>query len=619
MNNSEKKQSLALAEHYFRSNNYQFAEHILNAIIKLDPNNSKANELLAYIYGNKGKFNIAFELLEKSCSKDDCSPEALYYLGSSQLKLNQYEKAAQSFKQSIEKAGVFFEALHDLATTYGHLGKTKEALSYYIDCLKINQNSYELHFNIARTLDHLKRYDEALSHYDQAIQLNPNYAEAWSNKGVTLHDLKRYDEALSHFDQAIQLNPNFAEAWSNKGNTLKDLKRYDEALSHFDQAIQLNPNYAEAWSNKGVTLQDLKRYDEALSHFDQAIQLNPNYAEAWSNKGVTLQDLKRYDEALSHFDQAIQLRADFFDSYWNKSLALLTLGNFKDGWGLYTYRWKRTNADKYRYSNINKLESLDNLTNKNILVWYEQGYGDTIQFSRYIPKLIDLGANVTFEVQKPLSRIFTEQKKLVVTSEIKNHSNFDFQLPLLSLPKLFNSDIGSIPNPLPIQIKSEDISIWKKKLNLSDRKLNIGLAISGNRNHKNDSNRSMRIDDISPLLDVGEFFLLQKEINQFDLDNLNKKMNLNFLGKQIDDFLDTASIIMNMDLIISVDTSLIHLAGSLNKQSYLMLPWCPEWRWLLDRPDSPWYPSVKIFRQKYFGDWNSVIEDIKYELSILTQ
>jgi tetratricopeptide (TPR) repeat protein len=585
MNNSEKKQSLALAEHYFRSNNYQFAEHILNAIIKLDPNNSKANELLAYIYGNKGKFNIAFELLEKSCSKDDCSPEALYYLGSSQLKLNQYEKAAQSFKQSIEKAGVFFEALHDLATTYGHLGKTQEALSYYIDCLKINQNSYELHFNIARTLDHLKRYDEALSHYDQAIQLNPNYAEAWSNKGVTLHDLKRYDEALSHFDQAIQLNPNFAEAWSNKGNTLKDLKRYDEALSHFDQAIQLNPNYAEAWSNKGVTLQDLKRYDEALSHFDQAIQL----------------------------------RADFFDSYWNKSLALLTLGNFKDGWGLYTYRWKRTNADKYRYSNINKLESLDNLTNKNILVWYEQGYGDTIQFSRYIPKLIDLGANVTFEVQKPLSRIFTEQKKLVVTSEIKNHSNFDFQLPLLSLPKLFNSDIGSIPNPLPIQIKSEDISIWKKKLNLSDRKLNIGLAISGNRNHKNDSNRSMRIDDISPLLDVGEFFLLQKEINQFDLDNLNKKMNLNFLGKQIDDFLDTASIIMNMDLIISVDTSLIHLAGSLNKQSYLMLPWCPEWRWLLDRPDSPWYPSVKIFRQKYFGDWNSVIEDIKYELSILTQ
>jgi tetratricopeptide (TPR) repeat protein len=585
MNNSEKKQSLALAEHYFKSKNYQFAEHILNAIIKLDSNNSKANELLAYIYGNKGDLNIAHELLEKSCSTDDCSPEALYYLGSSQLKLNQYEKAAQSFKNSIEKAGVFFEALHDLATTYGHLGKTQEALSCYIDCLKLNQKSYELYFNIARALDDLKRYDEALSHYDQAIKLNPNYAEAWYNKGVTLYDLKRYDEALSHYEQAIKLNP----------------------------------NYAEAWYNKSMTLYDLKRYDEALSHYDQAIKLNPNYAEAWSNKGVTLYDLKRYDEALSHYDQAIKLRADFFDSYWNKSLALLTLGNFKDGWDLYSYRWEKPNADKYRHNSIDELESPDNLTNKNILIWYEQGYGDTIQFSRYISKLTDLGANVTFEVQKPLLRIFTEQKKLVTTSEIQNHSEFDFQLPLLSLPKLFNTDIGSIPNPSPIQIKSEEISIWKKKLNLSDKKLNIGLAISGNPNHKNDSNRSMKLDDISSLLDIGNFFLLQKEINQVDLDNLNKKKNLNFLGNQIDDFLDTASIIMNMDLIISVDTSLIHLAGSLNKQSYLMLPWCPEWRWLLDRPDSPWYPSVKIFRQKYFGDWNSVIEDVKYELSSLTQ
>ena len=230
-----------------------------------------------------------------------------------------------------------------------------------------------------------------------------------------------------------------------------------------------------------------------------------------------------------------------------------------------------------------------------------------------------MGVNVTFEVQKPLSRLFTEQKKLVIISESENHSKFDFQIPLLSLPKLFNTGIDSIPNQLLIQTKSDDISIWRKKLNISDKKLNIGLAISGNPNHKNDSNRSMKLDDIFPLLDVGEFFLLQKEISQFDLDNLNQKMNLNFLGDRIDDFIDTASIIMNMDLIISVDTSLIHLAGSLNKRSYLMLPWCPEWRWLLDRSDSPWYPSVKIFRQKAFGDWNSVIEDIKYELSILTQ
>jgi hypothetical protein len=230
-----------------------------------------------------------------------------------------------------------------------------------------------------------------------------------------------------------------------------------------------------------------------------------------------------------------------------------------------------------------------------------------------------LGASVTFEVPKPLLRLFKNQKKLVITSELENHSKFDFQVPLLSLPKLFNTRIDSIPKPYPIQITPEDIYSWKKKLNLSDKKLNIGLAISGNPNHKNDSNRSMKLDHVPTLLDFGEFFLLQKEINQIDFDDLNNKMSLNFLGNDIDDFIDTASIIMNMDLIISVDTSLIHLAGSLNKRSYLMLPWCPEWRWLLVRPDSPWYPSIKIFRQKSLGDWSSVIEDIKCELSTLTQ
>jgi len=551
MNDSEKKQSLALAEHYFRSNNYQFAEHILNSIIKIDPNNSKANELLAYIYGNNGDSNTSYQLLEKSCSKEDCSPEALYYLGSAQLKLNLYEKAAGSFKQSIEKAGAFFEALHDLATTYGHLGKIQEALSCYLDCLKLNQNSHELYFNIAKCFDDLKHHEQAIEHYDKALKIKPDFQKAWYNKALALYDLNRFDEALFHYDKAIHLQPSYAEAWSNRGETLRSLKRFSEALSHYDQAIQLRP--------------------------------------------------------------------DLFDTYWNKSLALLSLGNFKDGWGLYSYRWKRNNPDKYRHNNINELKSLDNLTSKSILVWHEQGLGDSIQFSRYISKLIDLGANVTFEVQKPLLRIFTTQKNLAITSQVESHSKFDFQVPLLSLPKLFNTSIHSIPNPTPIQITPEDISNWKKKLNISDKKLNIGLAISGNPNHKNDSNRSMKLDDISPLFDVGEFFLLQKEINRVDLDNLNKKMNLNFLGDDIDDFVDTASIIMNMDLIISVDTSLIHLAGSLNKRSYLMLPWCPEWRWLLDRSDSPWYPSIKIFRQKSLGDWNSVIEDIKAELSILTQ
>lgn len=273
---------------------------------------------------------------------------------------------------------------------------------------------------------------------------------------------------------------------------------------------------------------------------------------------------------------------------------------------------------KHRHNHLPELESLDNLTNKTILVWWEQGLGDTIQFSRYISMLTSLGAKVTFEVQKPLLSLFTNQTSYSVTSETENNSNFDFQVALLSLPKLFNTEIKNIPNPTALYIAPKKILKWNKKVKLSNKNLNVGLAISGNPNHKNDSNRSMSLSDLSPLLDCGNFFLIQKELNGIDINELNTNKNIKFLGDQINDFVDTASIIINMDLIISVDTSLIHLAGSLNKNSYLLLPWCPEWRWLLDRTDSPWYPSIKIFRQQSLGSWDSVIQDIKNNLLNLT-
>lgn len=535
---------LVLAEHYFHNDNYLIAEEILNLIIKIDPINSKANELLAYIFGNKGNFDTCHVLLEKSCESNGCSAEALYHLGTSHLKKRQYEKAVSFLKQSLQKNGVFFEALHNLGTVYGHLGKTEEALSCYLECVNFVKNSYELYFNIARCFDNLKSYEEALSYYDRSIQIKPDYAQAWSNKGVTLNDLRRYDEALRHFDRAIQLKP--------------------------------------------------------------------DYAEAWSNKGVTLHDLKLYDESLSHFDKAIQLKPEYYQSYWNKSSSLLSLGDFRNGWHMYSFRWRKDNPDQYRHGKVTELKSVDNLLGKTILVWHEQGYGDTIQFSRYIKNLIELGANVTFEVQKDLLKLFKTCTNSSLKCDVKNYQSFDFQVPLLTLPKLFNTEIDTIPKPTSIKLASEDILRWKKILNLSNEKMNIGLAVSGNPKHLNDLNRSMSLIDASPLLKHGKFYLIQKELkNNGDIE---PSENLIFLGDQLSDFTDTAAIIMNMDLIISVDTSLIHLAGSLNKQSFLMLPWRPEWRWLIGRSDSPWYPSIKIFRQKSLGDWNSVVRCIEKEL-----
>jgi len=228
MMNENNLQLLNTADYYFRKNNYTLAEDILKKVIKNLPNNSKANELLGYIYGNQGNLDLSFQFLKIASEQDDCTAEALYYYGSYQLKRHQYEQAIGTYKKSIEKAGVFFEALHDLGTAYGYLGKTQESLSHYEACLNLNNNSYELYFNIGKCLDDLRRYDEALKNYDQAITIKPDYAEAWSNKGAVLNDLKRYDEALTHYEQAIKITPSYSEALFNKAILNLYLKRFKE-------------------------------------------------------------------------------------------------------------------------------------------------------------------------------------------------------------------------------------------------------------------------------------------------------------------------------------------------------------------------------------------------------
>ena len=310
MNLKDKEQSLKLAEHYFRDNNYPFAQHILENVIKIDPNNSKGNELLSYIYANLGQFDLSFKMLEVACKQSNCSPEALYYLGTFQLKRCFYHQAIESFKKSISKGGEFYEALHELATVYAKMGDANLALFYYQKCLQFGTISFELFYNIARSFDELKRLDEAIAHYDKALSLKPDYAEAWSNKGNTLYELKRLDEAIAHYDKALSLKPDYAEAWSNKGITLTKLKRHDEAIAHYDKALSLKPDYAEAWFNKGIALDELKRFDEAIAHYDKALSLKPDYAEAWFNKGIALDELKRFDEAIAHYDKALSLKSD---------------------------------------------------------------------------------------------------------------------------------------------------------------------------------------------------------------------------------------------------------------------------------------------------------------------
>lgn len=328
MNQKEKNQALDLAEHYFYSDNYLYAESILKKILEIDPLNSKANELLAYIYGNNGDFDTSLELLEVAAKDKNCRPEALYYLGSLQLKKQAYLEAITNLKKSVSKGGLFFEALNDIGSAYAFLGKFELALSYYQKCLPLKENSYELHSNIGGMLDNLERFEEAITQYNIAIQINPNFPDAWINKGSSLNSLGRHDEALEVCDHAIKIDPSYSKAWASKGMVLIFLKRHEEAIIHYDKAIELNPNYPEAWANKGNALGNLKHYDEAIKHFDRAIQLKSDYPEAWVNKGVILSALKRHNEALAIYDHAIEINPKYANAWSCKGMTLTHLKRF---------------------------------------------------------------------------------------------------------------------------------------------------------------------------------------------------------------------------------------------------------------------------------------------------
>ena len=328
MNEIEKL--IRLSEQYFYDKNYQNSKKILKKLIKLDPTNTRANELLGYIYGNEEKFDEASQYLTSACQGRNYNTEALYYLGKIQALQKNYVQGINSLEKAIKKNGDFYEALFDLGSLCNAIGENQKAIEYYQRAMKFGRNKPELYFNLARIYHDQKKYEEAKNFYDKSLILRPNYAEAFLNKGIIFKKEKNYNEALENINKTIELNPRLAQGHSSLGHTLTELKNYEEALICFDKAIAIDSNYAEAWSNKGHVLTELKNYEEVLICFDKAIAIDSNYAGAWLNKGHALTELKNYEEALICFDKAIAIDSNYAEAWSNKGHALTELKNYEE-------------------------------------------------------------------------------------------------------------------------------------------------------------------------------------------------------------------------------------------------------------------------------------------------
>ncbi|MFM0124973.1 tetratricopeptide repeat-containing glycosyltransferase family protein [Paraburkholderia sp. RL18-101-BIB-B] len=540
-----------------------------------------------------------------------------------------FTEAEGLYREILELKPRHFDALQLLGALTLQAGRLQEGVELLRKALAINAKQAPLHSNLAYALNALQRFAEALASAERALALQPKFSDALNNRGNAQAGLNRPLDALGSFDRAIALMPDFAPAWNNRACVLRDLGRPADALASCDHALALQPNYPDAWSNRGNAFSDLNQPEEAERCYRRALELAPAFADAWNNLGLTQIDLNQHAQALSSYERALAVNPDAAETHWNESLCLLQMGQLEGGWQKYEWRWERSRIKASRRSFAQPLWLGDfSINGKTILLHAEQGLGDTLQFCRYAALVSKLGAKVVLEVPRELMRLMATLDGVDQLIEAgQTLPPFDCHCPLLSLPLAFKTELDSIPSTTPYLIaKAEAARQWHDRIHAqADGRLKVGLVwAGGNRPHvaelrKNDARRSIAFAQLTPLLEVSnvQFFSLQKGPAAQQLESSEWGERVIDYTEELNDFADTAALVANLDLVISVDTSTAHLAGALDKPVWILNRFDTCWRWMLERTDTPWYPRARLFRQPALGDWDSVMQAARDALSAL--
>ena len=569
------------------------------------------------------RFEDALASYDRALALQPDYAEAFYNRGVVLEDLRGLDDAVASYDRALAIRPDWPEAFIKRGNALMELKRVDEALASYEHAIALAPDHAEAIYNRARALKELGRYAEALASYDRAIALAPGYAEAFNNRGNVLKELGRFEDALPSYDRATALKPDYVDAFINRGIVLRELSRADDAIASYDRALAIKPDHSDALNNRGVALADLNRPGDAIASYDRALALQPDYANALNNRGNALRDKKCLQEAIASFDAALAVKPDFAELVYNRGMTRLLGGDFREGWADYEYRWNLKDAPiKSCQIDVPEWRGED-LEGRSILVFAEQGLGDVIQFARYLPLLVERGAKVSFFGTAKLMRLLRSLGEgIELISSVGERKSFDFRCALMSLPLWFGTDSGSIPNRVPY-LKAEEGLAGRWKQIIGNSGFKIGIAWRGNPQGKVDRGRSFPLSKLAPLsrLPGVRLISLQKHHGLDQLANLPAGAKVESLGDGLDSgpdaFIDTAAIMTNLDLIITSDTSMAHLAGALGRPVWIALKHVPDWRWQLDREDSPWYPTARLFRQKTAGDWTFVFSAIERELRSL--
>lgn len=566
----------------------------------------------------QGLFDEARKLCHSILSIDRRNLDARRLLAALEGKIGNHLASLALFDEIFRLRPDCLEVLTNRGLALQFLERWEDAIDNYDQAIVVKPDGAEAYCKRGAALQKLERSNDAVDDYDKAARINPQLIDAHYNRGVTLAAQGQWQGAVESYDRVTQLKPDFAPALYDRGVVLQKLRRWPRALTCYDRAIHLKPDYVEALNNRGTVLQELRRWTDAVASYDQAILFKPDYVHALTNKGTAQEELVQWRAALTSYGRAIQLNSEYAEAHWNQALVLLRLGRFSEGWR--EHEWRLDTAEmkgNYHRGSQISWRGTENIENKRILIQCEQGLGDSIQFVRYLLGFLKLGAQVLLEVQKPLLSLFVNMQ-IPVTIIAKGEAlpTFDAYCPLMSLPYVFNTTMATIPAPIPyLYPDQEKVTYWKQRLGSRNR-FRVGLVWSGSATHKNDSRRSIPLKTLLPLLDLPfEWHSLQKEYRELDMKVLDREFRIQRHERYFSDFSQTAALVECLDLVISADTSIAHLAGAMGKPVWVLLPFKPDFRWLLELDYSPWYPTAKLFRQDERRDWGVVILAVSTALS----
>ncbi len=500
------------------------------------------------------------------------------------------------------------------AVRHHQAGRLDDAARLYDDILKSSPRHPDA-LHLSGLIAHQRgRHDRAESLIGKAVQFSPDNPAYTNNLGTVLLALHRPQEACALFRRATELKPDYAEAHNNLGNALQKLGQWEDAVAAYRHVLAARPRYAEAHCNLGSALRKQGRLEDAQASYRRALECKPDYATALSNLALVLHEQARYEAALPYYDKALALDPDHAEAHANRAVLLLLLGRFAEGWREYEWRWKVDGFTSSPRDLGRPLWDGSELNGETILLHAEQGLGSAIQFVRYGSMVAKRGGRVVVECPRPLFGLFSVLTqgapapvwRLVVRGEPL--PEFDLQAPLMSLPRILGTTLDTIPGAVPyLAADPAAAAAWRERMQPAERPW-VGLVWAGNPRHMNDRNRSMPAGSFAPLAQQaeGSFFSLQVGAAAQD----GRTLPIHDLGAEIGDFSDTAAIIANLDLVVSVDTAVAHLAGAMARPTWMLIPYVPEWRWLLDRADTPWYPTMRLFRQRAPGDWRELMDRV---------